>query len=80
MQRLETGRATAVGNSIGALTFLVAKAHSRDIEVARGLLAPAYLAFALPPGSPLRQSLDEALIEVTGSPEWVGTEERFFGR
>ncbi len=46
----------------------------------RALLAPAYLAYALPPGSTLRQSLDEALIKVTASPEWVETEERFFGR
>ena len=80
LQRLESGRSTAVVNSVGDLATLVAKSHGHDIEVARGLLAPAYLAFALPPGSALRLPLDEALIKVTASPEWVGTEERFFGR
>ena len=80
LRQLEEGRATAAVNSVGALTYSVAKSHSREIEVMRGLLAPAYLAFALPPGSRLRQPIDEALIKVTASPEWVSVEERFFGR
>lgn len=80
LQRLAAGQVTAVVNSIGALDFLVAKSYSRDIEVAHGLLAPAYLAFALTPGSALRRPLDEALIEVTSGPDWVATEERYFGR
>lgn len=80
LQRLDAGRATAVVNSVGALSWSVARAHARDVEVARGLLAPAYLTFAVPPGSALRQPLDEALIAVTASPEWVGMEDRFFAR
>lgn len=32
------------------------------------------------PGSILRQSLEKELIKVSASPEWVETEERFFGR
>lgn len=77
LDRLEAGRATAVVNSVGALTYLIDTSHARGIEVAAGLLAPAYLAFAFPPGSALRKPVDEALIEITSTPEWVRLEQRF---
>lgn len=80
LDSLQAGTSTAVVNSVGALTYAVANRHARDIEVSRTLLAPAYMAIALPPRSALRQPIDEALIRITGSPEWTQVEERFFGR
>ncbi|MBV8412328.1 MAG: amino acid ABC transporter substrate-binding protein, partial [Alphaproteobacteria bacterium] len=45
-----------------------------------GLLAPAYMAFALPANSPIKKPLDRALAVVTASPEWRAVEETYFGR
>ena len=77
---LESGRTDAVVNSIGALQYLIAARFKRTIETPRGVLAPAYMAFALPPGSALKKPLDRALIEITASPEWRKVEESYFGR
>jgi ABC-type amino acid transport substrate-binding protein len=77
---LESGRADAVVNSIGALQYQIAARFRRTIEPPQGVLAPAYMAFALPPGSPLKKPLDRALIEITASPEWRTIEESYFER
>jgi hypothetical protein len=45
-----------------------------------GLLAPAYMAFALPMNSVLKRPLDRALTIVTANPEWRLVEETYFGR
>jgi hypothetical protein len=37
------------------------------------------MAIALPPGSPLKKPLDEALVGITGSPEWRQIEDSYFG-
>jgi polar amino acid transport system substrate-binding protein len=38
------------------------------------------MAIALPPGSPLKKSLDEALVGITASQEWRQIEDGYFGR
>jgi hypothetical protein len=45
-----------------------------------GLLAPSYMAFALPSNSSLKKPLDRALIEITASASWRSVESRYFGR
>ena len=77
---LAEGRADAVVNSVGALQYLVAARFSRTIETPDSVLAPAYMAFALPRGSALKQPLDRALIEITASAEWRRVEQSYFGR
>ncbi len=77
---LAAGRADAVVNNVGALQYLVAERFSRTIEAPDSVLAPAYMAFALPRGSALKQPLDRALIEITASPEWRRVEETYFGQ
>ncbi len=77
---LAAGRADAVVDSVGALQFLVNTRFSAKIEPPNGLLAPAYMAFALPLNSDLRRPLDKALVTVTASPEWRSVEETYFGR
>jgi len=55
---LASGRSDAVVNSVGALQYSISERFSGVIPMPRGLLAPAYMAFALPPNSPLRKPLD----------------------
>jgi hypothetical protein len=45
-----------------------------------GLLAPAYMGFALPKNSVPKNPLDQALAIVTASPEWRSVEDTYFGR
>jgi ABC-type amino acid transport substrate-binding protein len=70
----------AVVNSIGALQYAVAERFSDSIERPQSVIAPAYMAIALPPGSPLKKPLDQALIEITASPEWRRIEASYFNR
>jgi polar amino acid transport system substrate-binding protein len=77
---LTAGRADAVVNSIGTLQYLVATRFARTVEAPQGVLAPAYMAFALPHGSALKEPLDHALIEITASPEWRRIEQSYFAQ
>lgn len=77
---LASGKSDAVVNSVGALQYLISTQFSGVIPMPRGLLATAYMAFALPQNSPLKKSLDSALIEITASVEWRSLEDSYFGR
>ena len=77
---LDRGQADAVVNSIGALQYLVGARFKSTIKTPQGVLEPAYMAIALPPGSPLKKPLDEALVGITGSQEWRQIEDGYFGR
>ena len=77
---LAGGRSDAVVNSVGALQYLVSARFSKSVLMPRGLLEPAYMAFALPLGSPLKKPMDRTLVEITASPEWRSVEERYFGK
>jgi ABC-type amino acid transport substrate-binding protein len=76
---LAAGEIDAVVNSIGALQHLVNTRFADAIAPPRGLLAPAYMAFALPRNSARKLPLDRALTLVTASPEWRAVEETYFG-
>ena len=80
LDSLAKGQSDAVVNSVGALQYFISKRYARFLEIPQGLLAPAYMAFALPEHSPLKRSIDIALIKITNSPEWRTLEERFFVR
>ena len=77
---LERGDADAVVNSVGALQYLIAARFKGTIEAPQGVLEPAHMAVALPPGGTLKKPLDRALIEITARPEWRRIEESYFGR
>lgn len=79
-EALATGRTDAVVNSVGALQYLVSTRFFDKVAPPHGLLAPAYMAFALPLNSTLKKPLDRALAIVTASPEWQAVEETYFGR
>ena len=80
LDSLAEGKSDAVVNSIGALQYLISKRYASTEEIPQGLLAPAYMAIALPEQSPLKRPIDEALIKITSDPEWRSLEERFFGK
>ena len=80
LSSLANGRSNAVVNSAGALQYLVAARFAKVTYVQRALLAPAFMAIALPDNSPLKKPVDRALIKVTASPEWKSVEELYFGR
>jgi ABC-type amino acid transport substrate-binding protein len=77
---LDRRQVDAVINSVGALEYLIAARFKDRIKAPQGVLEPAYMAIALPPGSPLKKSLDEALVGITGSQEWRQIEDGYFGR
>jgi ABC-type amino acid transport substrate-binding protein len=80
LDSLANGRSNAVVNSVGALQYFISKRYARVLEIPQGLLAPAYMAIALPEHSPIKKPIDRALIKITNSPEWRMLEERFFVR
>ena len=80
LDAVTTGKADAVVNSVGALQYLVNTRFADTVAPPHGLLAPAYMAFALPANSPIKKPLDRALAVVTASPEWRAVEETYFGR
>ncbi len=80
LDSLANGHSNAVVNSVGALQYFVAKRYAKVLEIPQGLLAPAYMAIALPEHSAIKKPIDQALIRITNSPEWRTLEERFFVR
>ena len=80
LSALATGKTDAVVNSVGTLQYLVRTRFAAAIAPPRGLLAPAYMAFALPMNSGLKKPLDQALTAVTASPEWQSIEDSYFGQ
>jgi polar amino acid transport system substrate-binding protein len=80
LDALAGGTSDAVVNSVGALQYLISKRYASTEEMPQGLLAPAYMAIALPEHSPLKRPVDEALVEITSDPEWISLEDRFFGK
>jgi polar amino acid transport system substrate-binding protein len=77
---LVAGKSDAVVNSVGTLQYAISTYFSGVIPMPSGVLAPAYMAFALPPNSPLKKPLDRALIEITASASWRSLEPSYFGR
>jgi ABC-type amino acid transport substrate-binding protein len=80
LSSLASGRSDAVVNSVGALRHLVSARFAQAAYVQRALLAPAFMAFALPQNSPVKRPVDRALIKITASPEWNSIEELYFGQ
>jgi polar amino acid transport system substrate-binding protein len=80
LDSLAGGKSDVVVNSVGALQYLISKRYANAEEMSQGLLAPAYMAIALPEHSQFKRPIDEALVQITADPEWISIEERFFGK
>jgi polar amino acid transport system substrate-binding protein len=63
LDSLAKGQSNAVVNSVGALQYSVSKRYAKVLEIPQGVLAPAYMAIALPEHSPNKKSIDLALIK-----------------
>ncbi len=74
------GEADVAVNSVGALRYMTTARFAKTLRVAGSLLAPAYMAIALPEHSPLKKPIDRALMRITASPEWRSLEDRYFGK
>lgn len=79
LNAVASGKVDAVVNSIGALQYLAKARFADAISPPHGVMAPAYMAFALPMNSALKRPLDRALTIVTASPEWRSVEDTYFG-
>jgi len=77
---LADGEADAVVNSVGALRFMASARFAKTLRIPSSLLAPAYMAIALPEHSPLKKPIDRALMRITASLEWRSLEDRYFGK
>jgi polar amino acid transport system substrate-binding protein len=80
LKSLASDRSDAVVNSVGALQYMISTQFNGVIPMPSGLLAPAYMAFALPPNSALKKPLDRAMVRVTASPGWRSLEDSYFDR
>jgi polar amino acid transport system substrate-binding protein len=80
LDSLANGQSNAVVSSVGALQYFISRRLAEVLEIPQGLLAPAYMAVALPEHSSLKRSIDRALIKITTGPEWRVLEERFFAQ
>ncbi len=76
---LADGKTDAVVNSVGGLRYLVNARFAKTLRVPKELLAPAYMAIALPEHGLLKKRVDRALMRITSSPEWRSLEGRYFG-
>jgi len=79
LSSLAAGRTNAVINSVGTLQYFVSTRFANVVRVPPILLAPAYMAIALPENSPLKRPIDQVLIKITSSNEWKSVEEHYFG-
>ncbi len=80
LDSLVRGESAAVVNSVGALQYFISKKYDKQLKMPLGVLAPAYMAIALPEGSSYRRSIDRALIKIINEPEWRSLEDKFFTR
>src|SRR5262249_28075039 len=80
LDSLANGQANAVGNTIRALQYNESMRDTKALESPQDVLAPAYMAIALPEHSSIKKPIDRALIRITNTPEWRLLEERFFTR
>lgn len=78
LDALADRRSGAVVNSVGALQWFISRRYGKSLDMPQGILAPALMAFALPPRSPLKRAIDRALIKITSGADWRAVEDRFF--
>jgi polar amino acid transport system substrate-binding protein len=80
LQSVASDQSDAVVNSVGALQYMISTQFHGVISIPSGVLALAYMAFALPPNSALKKPLDRAMVRVTASSGWRSLEDSYFER
>lgn len=79
LQRLRGGRVDAVVYDAPILRYLVAERDRQQLAVLPQVLQRQDYGFAFPTGSPLREQVNRALLEIIRSPEWQRLLERYLG-
>lgn len=77
---LDRGQTDAVVYDAPILRYLVAEHYPASLSVLPQILQRQDYGFAFPSGSPLREQVDRALLEIIQSPEWKHLLERYLGR
>jgi ABC-type amino acid transport substrate-binding protein len=77
---LDEGQTDAVVYDAPILRYLVAEHYPASLSVLPQILQRQDYGFAFPSGSPLREQVDRALLEIIQSPEWKHLLERYLGR
>lgn len=72
---LAAGETDAVFNSRGALVHGVSSRYARELDVLGSELSRGSMAFALPPGSLIREEINRALLKVLNSRSWAAERE-----
>lgn len=70
---LREGECDAVVYDAPVLRYEVHRRHASQLFVLPAVFERQDYAFALPPGSPLRETVNQALLRTTSSPEWEDT-------
>jgi polar amino acid transport system substrate-binding protein len=79
LQRLREGRVDAVVYDAPILRYLVAENDRDQLAVLPQVLQRQDYGFAFPTGSPLREQVNRALLDIIRSPEWQRLLERYLG-
>jgi ABC-type amino acid transport substrate-binding protein len=61
------------------LRYVAHRDFPGSIQVLPEVIEPHYYAFALPPGSALREALNQALLRATSGPGWRAIQRRYVG-
>ncbi len=80
LQALREGRADAVVYDMPILSYRARQNPDSDFSVLPRMFAFSRYGFALPGGSPLRESINRALLANIESPDWDGIVYRYIGR
>lgn len=79
LKALAAGEVDAVIYDRPILQHLIAQSYRGRLEVLPHILDRELYAIALPPGSPRREAINRALLEIVGTDAWADLVERYLG-
>lgn len=79
LDALVRGEIDAVVYDAAILRYLVRVGHADTVTVLAATFEPQHYGFALPPASPMRESLDRALLAEVSSARWRGVLRNYLG-
>ncbi|MEO1282971.1 MAG: transporter substrate-binding domain-containing protein [Pseudomonadota bacterium] len=79
LEALRNGRIDAFVHDAPILSFKISQGFSRDLKTLPDLFEVQNYAAVLPPGSPLREDFNQALLEITASDLWPTIQAKYLG-
>ncbi len=80
LRALVDGRINAFVHDEPILRFDVRQQMPDELEILPDVFDEQFYAIALPPGSSLREPINQALLDILASPVWTSMKEKYFGR